>query len=142
MKWGVRKKRDGVQSTLLRGPDGKISGPGLRKGQDFTRESHDSVSARQYRKQVNKFGTAALSNKEMKAMLDRMDLEKRHRDHDFNKKRESYGKKTTKLLMKRFADRRIQEVEKIGDQYIMDQTKARAVPPLKRGLQVIKNVGR
>jgi hypothetical protein len=74
MKWGVRKKRPAVSATVTKTPGRKVKAQG-GTGQ---KASTDAVTAAKLRQTAKKSSTDSLSNKELQALVQRMNLEQQY----------------------------------------------------------------
>ena len=75
MKWGVRSKNTPQSRVTL--STGSKTGALKSKGGEGRKPSEDAKRAKVYGQIVKKSGTQALSNKQLREYIDRMDLEKR-----------------------------------------------------------------
>lgn len=80
MKWGVRKSRQASSSRVTVGKK-KITGNIKTTGGVGRKASSDATRAAISKQIVKKSGKQALSNKELRDLVDRMDLEKRFDRH-------------------------------------------------------------
>ncbi len=74
MKWGVRKKRTPQSRVeLSTGKAGNVKA----KGGENRKPSSEAKKAKVYDQVIKKSGTQALTNKQLREYIERMDLEKR-----------------------------------------------------------------
>lgn len=86
---------------------------GVRKEQHFQETaSADAKAAKASQAVVKKVGTQALSNADFEAMLKRMDLEKRYKEHTLNKRPTSEGEKWAEQQLKQLGGTALQSVMK------------------------------
>lgn len=79
MKWGVRRKRN--QSSRVTVGRSKVTGTLKTHGGVGRKPSSDATRVAVSKQILKKSGKQALSNAELRALVDRMDLEKRYDKH-------------------------------------------------------------
>jgi hypothetical protein len=89
MRWGVRKDRSPVEVTTSSKPGGRVKA----KGGQNQPASEDAVKAAQAHRIARKSTTDALSNKELQALVNRMNLEQQYNQLNSNGPRASAGRK-------------------------------------------------
>lgn len=111
MKWGVRKsdKSSNVSGNTVRSSKrGKVKGVELSKSNTnkATRPSDDKTEASILEQRINKGSTDSLSNKELEAVVNRKNLEKRYSEVVSKEKERGvvgFGRSVVKDLAKDYA---------------------------------------
>lgn len=104
MKWGVRKERSAVEVSTKERPGRKVKASGGK----FHKPSEDAVVAARTRQQAKKSTTDSLSNKELQALVTRMNLEQQY--SNLNKNNVGLGKKVARMIFGQVNDQDIASV--------------------------------
>lgn len=96
MKWGVRRDRTPTSVTVKTAPGKRVKA----KGGKFQDPSEDAVTAARLRQQAKRSTTDSLSNKELQALVTRMNLEEQYDRLRKSDVQMSAGRQFAKNLLK------------------------------------------
>lgn len=96
MKWGVRRDKTPTPAITIEKPGRRVKA----KGGQYQPPSEDAITAATLHRTAKKSTTDSLSNKELQALVTRMNLERQFRDLEKEGLRDSQGKQFVKTVIK------------------------------------------